>query len=121
MENSKNALHKIEEEGGDDVYYVKHTKFFFVVSSDGYLRTDFYPGAGLDYFSGQWRHPTERVGADDGNIVRFLFYPWPLSAEDKSAGRDRFWGKLVASEYPSWGHIWPAQRPKKLGLYREAF
>lgn len=51
--NSKSALHKTEEEDGDDVYYIEDTNEFVVVSSDGYLRTYFYPSAGLDYFNRQ--------------------------------------------------------------------
>ena len=47
------ALHKIEEEDGDDVYYIESTNEFVVVSKDGYLRTYFYPSDGLDYFNRQ--------------------------------------------------------------------
>ena len=51
--NNKNALHKIEEEDGDDVYYVEDTNEFVVVSTDGYIRTYFNPDAGIDYFNRQ--------------------------------------------------------------------
>ena len=44
---------KIEEEDGDDVYYIESTNEFVVVSKDGYLRTYFYPSDGLDYFNRQ--------------------------------------------------------------------
>ncbi len=47
------ALHKIEEEDGDDVYYVESTNEFVVVSTDGYIRTYFYPNDGLEYFERQ--------------------------------------------------------------------
>ena len=51
--NNKNALHKTEEEDGDDIYYVESTNEFVVVSTDGYLRTYFNPDRGLDYFNRQ--------------------------------------------------------------------
>ena len=51
--NNKDALHKIEEEDGDDIYYVESTNEFVVVSIDGYLRTYFNPDRGLDYFNRQ--------------------------------------------------------------------
>ena len=50
---NEDALHKIEEEDGDDVYYIESTNEFVVVSKDGYLRTYFYPSDGLDYFNRQ--------------------------------------------------------------------
>ena len=51
--NNKDALHKTEEEDGDDIYYVESTNEFVVVSTDGYLRTYFNPDRGLDYFNRQ--------------------------------------------------------------------
>ena len=51
--SNPNALHKIEAEDGDDVYYVEETNEFVIVSGDGYLRTYFYPGDGIDYFNRQ--------------------------------------------------------------------
>lgn len=51
--NNKSALHKTEEEDGDDIYYVESTNEFVVVSTDGYLRTYFNPDRGLDYFNRQ--------------------------------------------------------------------
>lgn len=48
-----NALHKIEKEDGDDVYFIEETSEFVVVSSDGYLRTYFIPGAGKKYYDRQ--------------------------------------------------------------------
>ncbi len=47
------TLHKIEAEDGDDVYYREETNEFVVVSQDGYIRTYFNPGAGIDYYNRQ--------------------------------------------------------------------
>lgn len=46
-----NALHKLEAEDGDDVYYVESTREFVVVSTDGYIRTYFLTD--LDYYNRQ--------------------------------------------------------------------
>lgn len=51
--NDPNALHKIEKEDGDDVYYIESTNEFVVVSTDGYIRTYFNPDRGIDYFNKQ--------------------------------------------------------------------
>ena len=51
--NNPDALHKIEAEDGDDVYYVEDTNEFVVVSTDGYIRTYFLPGGGKAYFDRQ--------------------------------------------------------------------
>lgn len=51
--NNPDALHKIEKEDGDDVYYVVSTNEFVVVSTDGYIRTYFLPDRGIDYFNKQ--------------------------------------------------------------------
>ncbi len=51
--NNPNALHKTEEEDGDDIYYVEDTNEFVVVSTDGYLRTYFLPDAGKRYYDRQ--------------------------------------------------------------------
>ena len=51
--NNPNALHKIEKEDGDDVYYVEDTNEFVVVSTDGYIRTYFNPDGGIDYYKRQ--------------------------------------------------------------------
>ncbi len=48
-----NILHKIEAEDGDDVYYLEETNEFIVVSTDGYIRTYYYPSDGMDYFNRQ--------------------------------------------------------------------
>lgn len=51
--NNPNSLHRIEEEDGDDVYYLEENNGFVIVSIDGYIRTFFYPEDGLDYFTRQ--------------------------------------------------------------------
>ena len=50
---NKDALHKLEDEDGDDVYYLESTNEFVIVSTDGYIRTYFYPSNGKDYFDRQ--------------------------------------------------------------------
>lgn len=47
------ALHKLEKEDNDDVYYIKETNEFVIVSTDGYIRTYFYPRDGIEYFERQ--------------------------------------------------------------------
>ena len=47
------SLHKLEAEDGDDVYYLEASNEFVIVSTDGYLRTYFYPNDGIDYFNRQ--------------------------------------------------------------------
>ncbi len=47
------ALHKKEKEDGDDVYYVKATNEFVIVSRDGYIRTYFLPDSGIRYYNKQ--------------------------------------------------------------------
>ena len=51
--NHPDSLHRIEEEDGDDVYYLEENNGFVIVSIDGYIRTFFYPEDGLDYFNRQ--------------------------------------------------------------------
>ena len=51
--NNPKALHKLEKEDGDDVYFVEDTGEFVVVSTDGYIRTYFYPDSGKKYFDKQ--------------------------------------------------------------------
>ena len=50
---NENALHKIEAEDGDDVYYIEESNEFVVVSTDGYIRTYFEPNSGKKYFDRQ--------------------------------------------------------------------
>ena len=51
--NSPDALYKTEKEDGDGVYYIESTNEFAVLSTDGYIRTYFYPSAGKAYFDRQ--------------------------------------------------------------------
>ena len=50
---SSGALHKLEQEDGDDVYYLEETNEFVIVSTDGYIRTYFKPSDGKDYYDRQ--------------------------------------------------------------------
>jgi len=47
------ALHKLEAEDVDDVYYLEATNEIVIVSTDGYIRTYFCPNEGKDYFDRQ--------------------------------------------------------------------
>lgn len=51
--SSSEALHKLEAEDGDDVYYLEATNEFVIVSTDGYLRTYFKPEDGKAYYDRQ--------------------------------------------------------------------
>lgn len=51
--SSKEALHKLEAEDGDDVYYLESTNEFVIVSTDGYIRTYFKPENGIKYYDRQ--------------------------------------------------------------------
>lgn len=51
--NNPDALHKIEKEDGDFVYYVEATNEFVILSQDGYIRTYFLPSAGKKYYDRQ--------------------------------------------------------------------
>ena len=51
--NNKAALHKLEAEDGDDVYYLEETNEFVIVSEKGYIRTYFNPNDGIDYYNRQ--------------------------------------------------------------------
>ncbi len=51
--SSENALHKLEAEDGDDVYYLEESNEFVIVSTDGYIRTYFKPEDGIDYYNRQ--------------------------------------------------------------------
>ena len=51
--SNQRALHKTEAEDGDDVYYLKATNEFVIVSTDGYIRTYFKPDSGIKYFNKQ--------------------------------------------------------------------
>lgn len=47
------ALFKTEKEDGDFIYYLEATNEFVVLSTDGYIRTYFYPSSGKAYFDRQ--------------------------------------------------------------------
>jgi hypothetical protein len=51
--NDERALHKLEAEDGDDVYYIEETNDFVIVSKRGYIRTYFRPSAGKRYYDRQ--------------------------------------------------------------------
>ncbi len=51
--NDPATLHKTEAEDGDDVYYRESDNAFVVVSTDGYIRTFFYPNGGKSYYDRQ--------------------------------------------------------------------
>lgn len=48
--NNEQALHKLEAEDGDDIYYLEETNEFVIVSKDGYIRTYFKPDRGKRYY-----------------------------------------------------------------------
>ncbi len=47
------ALHKLEAEDGDHVYFLEETNEFVVLSQDGYIRTYYIANGGIDYFNRQ--------------------------------------------------------------------
>ena len=51
--NNPEALHKLEKEDGDDVYYLEETNEFVVISTDGFIRTYFCPDSGKKYYDKQ--------------------------------------------------------------------
>ena len=51
--NNPEALHKNEKEDNDDVYYLEEANEFVIVSTDGYIRTYFYPDSGIEYYNKQ--------------------------------------------------------------------
>ena len=51
--NNPESLHKTEKEDGDDVYYLKDSNEFVIVSPDGYIRTYFNPDDGIAYYNRQ--------------------------------------------------------------------
>lgn len=51
--NNPEALTKTEAEDGDYVYYIEETNEFVILSTDGYIRTYFYPSGGKDYYDRQ--------------------------------------------------------------------
>lgn len=55
------ALHKLEKEDGDDIYYIEETNEFVIVSTDGYIRTYFYPRDGMEYFERQQKNRRQKT------------------------------------------------------------
>lgn len=51
--NSSDALHKLEKEDNDDVYYLESSNEFVIVSVNGYIRTYFKPNDGIEYYNRQ--------------------------------------------------------------------
>lgn len=51
--NSSEALHKIEKEDGDDVYYIESTNEFVILATYGSIRTYFKPDDGIEYYNRQ--------------------------------------------------------------------
>lgn len=49
--NSPYAMHKKEKDDNDDIYYLRDTNEYVVVSTDGYLRTYFKPDDGISYYN----------------------------------------------------------------------
>ena len=47
------ALHKLEAEDNDHIYFIEETNEFVVLSQDGYLRTYYIANGGIDYFNRQ--------------------------------------------------------------------
>lgn len=50
--NSK-ALHKLEAEDGDNVYYIEETNEFVIQSPSGIIRTYYNPRDGINYYNRQ--------------------------------------------------------------------
>lgn len=50
---SDDAMHKLEAEDGDDVYYLEASNEFVIVSTDGFIRTYFKPEDGVAYYNRQ--------------------------------------------------------------------
>lgn len=50
---SPDALHKLEAEDGDHVYFLESTGEIVFLSADGYIRTYFIPDDGIAYFNRQ--------------------------------------------------------------------
>ena len=48
-----NALHKLEAEDNDHIYFLEETNEFVVLSQDGYIRTYYIADGGIDYFNRQ--------------------------------------------------------------------
>ncbi len=51
--SSPDALHKLEAEDNDHIYFIEETNEFVVLSQDGYIRTYYIANGGIDYFNRQ--------------------------------------------------------------------
>lgn len=51
--NNPNALHKLEKEDNDHVYFLEETNEIVFLSNDGYIRTYFISDSGKSYFDKQ--------------------------------------------------------------------
>lgn len=51
--SNPDALHKLEAEDNDHIYFIEETNEFVVLSQDGYIRTYYIANGGIDYFNRQ--------------------------------------------------------------------
>lgn len=51
--SNPDALHKLEAEDDDHIYFIEETNEFVVLSQDGYIRTYYIANGGIDYFNRQ--------------------------------------------------------------------
>lgn len=51
--SNPDALHKLEAEDNDHIYFIEETNEFVVLSQDGYIRTYYIASGGIDYFNRQ--------------------------------------------------------------------
>lgn len=51
--SNPDALHKLEAEDNDHIYFIEDTNEFVVLSQDGYIRTYYIANGGIDYFNRQ--------------------------------------------------------------------
>ena len=51
--SNPDALHKLEAEDNDHIYFLEETNEFVVLSQDGYIRTYYIANGGIDYFNRQ--------------------------------------------------------------------
>ncbi len=51
--SNPDALHKLEAEDNDHIYFIEETNEFVVLSQDGYIRTYYIANGGIDYYNRQ--------------------------------------------------------------------
>lgn len=51
--SNPDALHKLEAEDNDHIYFIEDTNEFVVLSQDGYIRTYYIANGGIDYYNRQ--------------------------------------------------------------------